>query len=63
MQIVNIFGHLYTSGRVVHFTFSPFDSVGVFAETTLDMDMWQTGIKFLNRARAIARSAVRTMGG
>ncbi len=39
-QIFKSLGCLCTSGRVVHFTFSPFDITSVFTETALVTDTW-----------------------
>ncbi len=62
-QIVKIFGHLCTSGSVVHFTFSPFNIVGIISETALVMDTWQTGITLLTHLRTVPRLVIGTTGG
>ncbi len=56
-----ILGCLITNGRVVHFVFSPFDSV-VFAKTTLVVHLWQTGVMVLTRANKIVRLVVGATG-
>ncbi len=56
-------GRLCASSRVLHFTFSRFDGMGVFAETVLVTDKLQTGITLLTRARTIARSVIETAIG
>ncbi len=61
-QLIEIFGHLGTSGRFVNFAINPFDYVHVSAETALIAHSWQAGVMLLSRARSIARMVVITTG-
>ncbi len=47
---------------VVCFAFDPFNYVGVFAETALVTNLWQTGVTLLTRTRSIARLVIGTTG-
>ncbi len=54
-QVVKVFCRLGSSGGVMHGTIDPFDSA-FFKETTLVLDLWQTGITSGNETKMISRT-------